>query len=62
MSKEIDYFINELNGMEILKREGKDVGALVRNNVEKILWERVDEEIDEELEEKRRGITKRKVR
>jgi len=62
MSKEIDYFINELNGMEILKREGKDVGALVRNNVEKIMWERVDEEIDEELEEKRRGITKRKVR
>ena len=44
MSKEIDYFINQLKDMETLKRQGKDVGALITNNTEKILWEKVDEE------------------
>ena len=47
------YFLEELREMEQLAKEGKDLGALARNSVERVLWESVDEELDQWYERKR---------
>ena len=55
----IDYFIGRLEAMNILKREGKDVGALARGKTEGLLWEAVDDKIDADLVKKRSVQDKR---
>ena len=56
MNKErIEYFMGRLKAMAILKREGKDVGALARGKTEEIIFQSVDDGIDAELAEKRRS-------
>jgi len=53
MNKETEYFLNQLKDMEQLAKEGKDLGALAKSNVERILWENVDKGLDEWYERKR---------
>jgi len=54
MNKErINYFLDQFKAMAILKREGKDVGALARGKTEELLWQSVDEKLDVELAEKK---------
>jgi len=55
----IDYFTGRLEAMNILKREGKDVGALARGKTEGLLWEAVDDKIDADLVKKRSVQDKR---
>jgi len=55
----IDYFIGRLEAMNILKREGKDVGALARGRTEEIIFQSVDDKIDVELAEQRLAQDKR---
>ena len=60
MNKErVEYFIGQLEAMATLKQQGKDVGALARGKTEGLLWEAVDDKIDEELAEKRTVQDKR---
>ena len=47
-----DYFIGQIQEQGILKREGKDIGQERRHATEVVLWQAVDDEIDEELEAK----------
>ena len=59
MSKErVEYFMDQLEAMITLKREGKDVGALVRGRTEEIIWQGVDDKIDAELAEKDQKLDK----
>jgi len=68
MNRETEYFLNQLKDMETLKRQGKDIGALARNNVERILWQSVEKRLDDwsgnknDKAKKRVSITKHKVR
>jgi len=53
MNKETEYFLNQLKDMEQLAKEGKNLGALAKNNVERALWQNIDKELDEWYERKR---------
>ena len=59
MNEEIERNIRRLDEMTILEREGNDeLRVEDRQVTEVVLWEAVDEGIDRDLEEKRRGINK----